>query len=205
MNLEACGMVKSVVRTAAGVFVVCLMLAFAAASVSAQSTRSGEAALWAALKAGEAFAIMRHALAPGVGDPDDFSVDDCATQRNLSADGRAQARAIGERFGRNGIDQARVYSSAWCRCKDTATLLGLGKVEVLEPLNSFFQDYDRRAPQTNDLKAWLATAPLSPPLVLVTHQVNISALTGRPTRSGEVLVVKRYDGGRFEVLGSLAD
>ncbi|MGW8207288.1 MAG: histidine phosphatase family protein [Hyphomicrobiaceae bacterium] len=104
--------------------------------------------LWAALKQGEAFAIMRHALAPGVGDPDNFSVEDCATQRNLSADGRAQARVTGERFRRNGVKTARDYSSAWCRCKDTAALLGLGKVEVLDKLNSFFQDYGQRAPQT---------------------------------------------------------
>ncbi len=162
--------------------------------------------LWAALKQGEAFAIMRHALAPGVGDPDNFSVEECATQRNLSADGRAQARTTGEKFRRNGIKTARVYSSAWCRCKDTAVLLGLGKVEVLNKLNSFFQDYGQRAPQTTALKEWLENAPLQPPLVPVTHQVNISALTGLPTRSGEVMVVARLDGSkRLEVVGLIGE
>lgn len=162
-----------------------------------------EAALWAALKRGEAFAMMRHALAPGFGDPDHFRLDDCATQRNLSDEGRAQARALGDRFRAQGIATARVMSSAWCRCRETAELLGLGRVETLSQLNSFFQEHERRKPQTEILRAWLASTPLTPPLVLVTHQVNISALAGQGTQSAEVVVIARKPDGSLDVLGSL--
>ena len=84
-----------------------------------------EAALWKALRDGGHVALMRHAIAPGVGDPAGFRLDDCTTQRKLSAQGRAQARAIGERFRANGITTAAVFSSQWCRCLDTARELAL--------------------------------------------------------------------------------
>jgi phosphohistidine phosphatase SixA len=159
--------------------------------------------LWAAVRDGRAFAIMRHALAPGVGDPENLQIGDCTTQRNLSAEGRAQARAIGARFQANGIGRADVYSSAWCRCRDTAEELRLGKVKILTPLNSFFRDWSRREPQTKALKDWLAAYAGTGPLVLVTHQVNISALTGRGTRSGEIVVARLGPDKDVTVLGSL--
>ncbi|MCK6409580.1 MAG: histidine phosphatase family protein, partial [Thauera sp.] len=81
---------------------------------------TAEEALWKALREGGHVALMRHAVAPGVGDPPGFRLDDCATQRNLSAAGRRQAQAIGERFRANGIATAAVFSSQWCRCLDTA-------------------------------------------------------------------------------------
>ncbi|MEQ8665907.1 MAG: histidine phosphatase family protein [Rhodospirillales bacterium] len=165
--------------------------------------RASEAGLWQAVRAGEAFAIMRHAYAPGFGDPDNFALGDCSTQRNLNDQGRDQARAIGERFRANGIDAAYVVSSEWCRCRETAELLGLGDVEELPALNSFFANRSNAEPQTADLREWLASQPFDRPLVLVTHQVNISALTGRGTSSGEIVVVQ-MDGGRVEVLGSIA-
>ena len=83
--------------------------------------------------------LIRHALAPGVGDPDGFRLDDCATQRNLSDEGRRQARAIGDWLRARGIGQAHVYSSQWCRCLETAALLDLGPVTELPALNSFFE------------------------------------------------------------------
>ncbi|MDX1541772.1 MAG: histidine phosphatase family protein, partial [Geminicoccaceae bacterium] len=109
-------------------------------------------ALWAALRSGEAVAMMRHALAPGTGDPAEFEIDDCSTQRNLSDRGRAQARAIGQRFRANGIERAEVGSSQWCRCLETARLLGLGDVEPMPALNSFFRDRDRGPAQTTALE-----------------------------------------------------
>lgn len=159
--------------------------------------------LWDAVRNGHAFAIMRHALAPGTGDPAAFSLGDCATQRNLSDLGRRQAMEIGARFREHGIDHARVYSSAWCRCIDTANLLQLGPVRTLPPLNSFFRAPGKRERQTEALKAWLAEHDTREPLVLVTHQVNIAALTGRTTRSGEVVVARRESDGTVTVLGSL--
>jgi len=171
-------------------------------SASLAGPAKANEALWAALREGRAFAMMRHALAPGTGDPANFDVNDCTTQRNLSVEGREQARRAGDAFRDNGILLADVKTSAWCRCRDTASLMNLGTPEVLEPLNSFFQNRGQRDPQTQALKQWLAERSGSGPLLLVTHQVNISALTGEGTRSGEVLVI-RLDGGAVEVLGSI--
>ncbi len=161
-----------------------------------------EAALWQAVRDGEAFAIMRHALAPGTGDPASFDVADCATQRNLNGEGRDQARAIGQRFRDQGIGSAAVFSSAWCRCQDTAELLDLGEVTVLPSLNSFYQR-SGRAEQTEATRQWLRNYEGQRPLVLVTHQVNISALMGDFTRSGETLVGRIGEDGAIEFLGSL--
>ncbi|MFY0609954.1 MAG: histidine phosphatase family protein [Hyphomicrobiaceae bacterium] len=162
-----------------------------------------DAKLWTAIKNGEAFAIMRHALAPGTGDPQNFSVTDCTTQRNLSTEGRDQARMIGRRFRRQGITSAEVYSSEWCRCQDTAELLYLGTVKPLPSLNSFFETYERRELQIRAIKKWLIAKKSSKPLVLVSHQVNIFALTGTPTSSGETVVAQINAAGQVKVLGTL--
>jgi len=160
-------------------------------------------ALWAALREGRAFAMMRHALAPGTGDPGNFDVNDCTTQRNLNGVGRDQARRTGDVFRSQGINAAQVMTSAWCRCQETARLLNIGEPTVLEPLNSFFQNRGQRDPQTEALKQWLAARTGSEPLVLVTHQVNISALTGEFASSGEMVVVDRDVSSGVKVLGSL--
>lgn len=166
-----------------------------------------DAALWNAVRSGTAFAMMRHALAPGTGDPETVVIGDCTTQRNLSDSGRAQARAIGASFRANGIASARVLTSAWCRCAETAELLGLGKVEVLKALNSFFTDRASEPAQTAALKAWIvkdrALRTAGNPLVLVTHQVNITALTGVFPRSGEIVIARLGADGGVEVLGRL--
>lgn len=161
---------------------------------------SAEQVGWDALKNGAAFVIMRHALAPGTGDPANFDVDDCATQRNLSDRGRQQARATGELFRSYGIADADVFTSAWCRCRETAELLALGAVRTLAPLNSFFRQRDRREPQTTALKDWLQTRSRDKPLVLVTHQVNITALTGIFPTSGEVIFVETGSNGSLRVV-----
>lgn len=155
---------------------------------------------WDALKRDGAIAIMRHALAPGTGDPSDFELRDCTTQRNLDARGRSQARNIGRAFRDLGIAFDTVYASQWCRTLETAELLGLGPVAEAPSLNSFFQDVSTRDQQTGATRALIAKTEGR--LMLVTHQVNISALTGRGTRSGEVLII-RLDNGEVEVLGSI--
>ncbi|MBS4046785.1 MAG: histidine phosphatase family protein [Alphaproteobacteria bacterium] len=157
--------------------------------------------LWQALRSGEAVALMRHAEAPGTGDPAGFRLDDCSTQRNLSAAGRDQAARLGERFRSNGITGAEIRSSAWCRCRDTASGLGLGPVQVAAPLNSFFGASGRAEDATAGLRQLIAGLPAGKPAVLVTHQVNITALTGIYPRSGEMVVLRR-DG--LAVLGRLA-
>ena len=148
-------------------------------------------------------ALLRHAIAPGTGDPSDFTLRDCSTQRNLSDQGREQAVRIGKRFRGHGIMTAGVYSSQWCRCLDTAELLDLGPVEELPALNSFFQDFGRRDAQTRALNDWLGGRQRGRPLVLVTHQVNITALTGVYPASGELVVIHRRTDGTISVAGTI--
>lgn len=155
---------------------------------------------WDVLSDPGTIAIMRHALAPGNGDPTNFKVGDCSTQRNLDARGRAQARKTGVEFRVRGIVFDKVLSSQWCRTLETAKLLDSGPVVEAPSLNSFYEDYSTSERQTADTLALLAK--LDGRLMLVTHQVNISALTGQSTRSGEVLLL-RSEGGRLEVIGSI--
>lgn len=177
---------------------LCLLLPFAAARAE-----TGEAALWATLRDGGHVALIRHALAPGTGDPPGFRVDDCATQRNLSAAGRAQARAIGERFRANGIATAAIFSSQWCRCLDTAREMGLGEAVAFPGLNSFFADRGEEAWHTAAARALIAERAHGPlPLVLVTHQVNITALSGVFPASGEIIVM-RLDGETLSLAGRI--
>ncbi len=175
-----------------------LLLGVVPAPVSADDTE-----IWAALRAPGHVALLRHAIAPGTGDPPGFVLGDCRTQRNLSEEGREQATRIGAAFRANGIAAARVVSSQWCRCLETAELLRLGPVEDQSILNSFFDRPANRDAQTGALRRWLAGQALDGPLVLVTHQVNITALTGVYPRSGELVVIRQTGDGAIVVVGSL--
>jgi broad specificity phosphatase PhoE len=129
--------------------------------------------------------MLRHANAPGTGDPAHFRIGDCATQRNLDETGRAQARRLGERLAQAGITSTKVYSSQWCRCLETARLLHLGAVEPLPALNSIYNQPEQREPRLKALRAFLAALPRDgPPVVLVTHQFTISEFTASGTPSG---------------------
>jgi phosphohistidine phosphatase SixA len=157
-------------------------------------------AQWQALERPGAVAIMRHAIAPGTGDPSDFRLGDCSTQRNLDARGRDQAHAIGAAIRAAGLQIDRVLTSQWCRSRETAELLGLGPVEEMPALNSFFRDRARRDAQTRAVRAYLAGLPDDQRVILVTHQVNITALTGRGVASGEVFVLDVAPDGGVTVL-----
>jgi phosphohistidine phosphatase SixA len=146
--------------------------------------------------------LMRHATAPGGGDPPGFRLDDCATQRNLSAAGRAEAQAIGARLAAAGVRPALIATSQWCRCRETAALLGLGPVQDWPEINSFFADRSRGPAQTAATLARLASLPADASVMLVTHQVNITALTGIVPRSGEIIITRRTGAG-LAVLGRL--
>lgn len=174
-------MISRAVSASMTVFVILLILG---APVSAQENSEG----WKALVEGQAVLILRHSLAPGFGDPDHFQVDDCSTQRNLNEEGRAQARAWKRYLASRGIDWAQVYSSQWCRCLDTATAMNVGEVQTMLSLNSFFGHRDDGPQQTrktienvNGLSAL--------PIILVSHQVNITALTGVHPSSNEGVIV----------------
>jgi len=152
---------------------------------------------------GNHVALMRHARAPGVGDPENFRLGDCATQRNLSQTGREQAIKIGASLKEAGIGSAEVFTSEWCRCLETAELLGFGPPVPLPPLNSFFRNFEKKQEQTEALSAWLQEQPLTRPLILVTHQVNITAFSGIFPDSGEIVLMRRNPQGRFVVVGSI--
>nr|WP_298412582.1 histidine phosphatase family protein [uncultured Halomonas sp.] len=181
-------------------FCFCLFLAIH--SLAHAQNEPDEQALWAALADGSHAALMRHSIAPGTGDPTNFRLDDCSTQRNLSAEGREQARVIGERFREHGITTASVHSSQWCRCLETARLLGLGEVIPTPALNSFFTRREREPRQSETIRQLLAEQAEDKTAVLVTHQVNVTALTGIFPRSGEIIVVRPSEGS-LSVLGRI--
>jgi len=158
---------------------------------------------WAALRRPGSFALIRHALAPGTNDPPGFRLDDCATQRNLSTAGRAQAARIGELFRANGIAAADLHSSQWCRCLETATLMQLGETRQQPLLNSFVQDRSRETRQIEGLRLWIGQLDLAIPTVFVTHQVVITALSQIFPGSGEIVVMQRLPDGRLSVQGRL--
>lgn len=152
--------------------------------------RADEAAAWAALQEGGKIVLMRHATTnPGVGDPPGFRLDDCSTQRVLSDAGRDQAKAIGAALREKGVKAGRILTSAWCRCVDTAELMGLGPVEVFEPLNSFFGRSTEAERQTESVRKLIADWKGPGTLMLVTHQVNVTALTDIFPASGEMVVI----------------
>ena len=159
---------------------------------------------WAALREPGAVLIVRHAeTVPGIGDPPGFRIDDCATQRNLSEAGRKQAVAMGRTLAERGVTVSKVESSRWCRCADTARLaFPQLPVAYLDALNSFFEDRSTAAAQTRALRARIAEWKGPGALVLVTHQVNISALTGQATAMGEAVVL-RPAGDGVNVLGTV--
>ena len=157
--------------------------------------------LWSALRSAGHFALIRHAAAPGVLDPPGFKLDECSTQRNLSAGGRAQAIRMGNLLRANGIAAARIHSSQWCRCLDTATLMKLGEVAQQPLLNYFGQNQASRAPQLEALRAWIGRLELAQLALLVTHQVVITAVADVPAGDGEIVVMRREADGRLTLQG----
>jgi phosphohistidine phosphatase SixA len=156
------------------------------------------------MKAGGHILMIRHALAPGTGDPANFRIGDCATQRNLDERGRRQARAIGNWLRSNGIASARVYSSQWCRCLETAELLALGPVAELPALNSFYELTHNREPNLKALRKFIAEQPSDGQLIiLVTHLVTISAIADMAVSSGEGVLLKLTPGAAYEIVGRL--
>lgn len=144
--------------------------------------------------------IVRHAIAPGMGDPANFKIGDCSTQRNLDASGREQALAMGEWLRSRGVDRARIYSSQWCRCKDTAELMKFGPVTQLPALNSFFQRREEKESNMRSLRHFLSEQTLDSSLtILVTHQVTITALTGVYPGSGTGVMLVLDGKGGFDI------
>ena len=174
----------------------------AASTASGPSSAAAEDAAWNALRTDGAIVLFRHATAPGTGDPSGMRIGDCATQRNLSEAGRAEARDIGKAFRDRSIAVGKVLSSQWCRCAETAELAFPGAVTEEPSFNSFFEDRSRSGPQTEAARTILDQWKGPGALVVVTHQVNINALTGAYTASGEGIVL-RVANGALSVVGRI--
>lgn len=156
------------------------------------------------MRGGGHILMIRHALAPGTGDPANFQIGDCSTQRNLDDRGRDQARAIGDWLRSKGINSARIYSSQWCRCLETAKLLQMGPVAELPALNSFYELTQNREPNLKALRKFIAKqAPDGKLIILVTHLVTISAMADEVVSSGEGVLLKFNQQGSYETVGRL--
>lgn len=172
----------------------------------AQEPTSAAADIWSQLQQADThyYVLMRHALAPGTGDPDSFQLEECSTQRNLSEEGRAQARRTGEVFRERNVTVQRVLSSEWCRCLDTAELMDLGEVERFPLLNSFFRDRSQGPERTQQLQEFMIDNSGDPGVtVMVTHFVNISAIAGSGVSSGEIVVMQINDQDEPEVVARI--
>lgn len=161
--------------------------------------------VWSAMRSGGVYVLMRHERAPGTGDPARFRLGDCASQRNLDRAGRAAARRTGERLRAAGIRTSLVLTSQWCRCRETARLLDLGPVTAAPYLNSFFRDRSTQGRQTARLRTRVSTRLSGGIAILVTHQVNITALTGIVPAEGELIVLRPAPGSDrgFRLVGRL--
>ena len=182
----------------AGGLVLAVLLAFSTGAV-----RADEAAAWAALRQGGVVALMRHGDAPGVGDPPGWRLDDCATQRNLGEQGRAEARVVGARLRAERIAIDRVVSSPWCRCIDTATLVDVGPVQIEPAFANAFMLSDRRETLRQAGRHIVADWRGRGVLLVVTHGENIQALTGRTPASAEIVVVATGANGMVREIGAV--
>jgi phosphohistidine phosphatase SixA len=159
-----------------------------------------QADLLADLTDGQHVLMIRHADAPGISDPSGYKLDQCATQRNLGEYGRRQSVAIGQWLADRKIQSAKMFSSAWCRCIDTATLMNKGPVQIEAALGSFFGDMSRRDMQNRALQRLIASnlkAYPKQPLIYVTHHVNIEAFTGQAIGVGDIVVARVTPEGRY--------
>ncbi|MDC1112255.1 histidine phosphatase family protein [Candidatus Pelagibacter sp.] len=152
------------------------------------------------LKNGGNLIFIRHAYAPGGGDPDNFDINNCLTQRNLSEEGREQAKKIGNYFKENLIPIDKVISSEWCRCKETAEI-AFEKFETKNFLNSFFSEKfsKNRTKQIENLKKYINSWDSNKNLVFVTHYVVISEALNYNPSSGEIVISNI----RFKKLGNI--
>lgn len=146
--------------------------------------------------------MIRHAKAPGFGDPSNIKIGDCSTQRNLNNEGRLQASKIGEVLKQNNIQASAIFSSKWCRCLETAKLLDMVEVKELPSLNSFFEKTQNKEPNLKALKSFINSQDTNKKLIImVTHQVTISAISGQYVSSGDGVLLKLNDSKPYEFVG----
>lgn len=132
--------------------------------------------------------FMRHALAPGYGDPESFNLENCNSQRNLNGEGKKQAQQIGQYFTKNEIFFLEILTSEWCRCIDTAKEMNIGASKTFDGLNSFFQDYLNKPDVMKKLNLKLSQLDKEKLTLMITHQVVISEVTNISTQSGGIIL-----------------
>ena len=165
-----------------------------------------EGDIWSQLRQADThyYVLMRHAIAPGTGDPPNFQLDDCSTQRNLSQEGIAQAQRTGDAFKENMVAVRKVLSSEWCRCLDTGTAMDVAPVEPFPPLNSFFSDRSQEPERTAAVREFMINNRDEPGVtILITHFVNVGAIAGSGVASGEIVVMQVNDQNEPEVIETI--
>lgn len=173
--------------------IICMLLFTQSKFAIAQSDLASK------LTDGNHVLLMRHADAPGYGDPQNYQISQCSTQRNLGDRGRKQAQNTGDWLSNQGIEKAKVYSSPWCRCIDTAALLNKGAVKKEAALGSFFDDMSQAKRQTDELVKLIAVERKqnpTMPIIMVTHHVNIQSYMGMVVNSGDMVLVKVDPAGK---------
>jgi phosphohistidine phosphatase SixA len=181
-----------------------MLLLLALVALIAPSPAQADDALWELLRGGGQVVLMRHAVTtPGVGDPPGFRLDDCATQRNLTDEGRADARRVGAAFRTRAVPVGRVLSSPWCRCVETARL-AFGGSELWTPLSNLFDNRAREPEQMRALREVAGRRPTGGNLLLITHGSVVLPLAGIQPAPAELVILTPDDAGRFRVAGRLA-
>jgi phosphohistidine phosphatase SixA len=178
----------------------------ASTTINTQYTQSQD--IWTQMRENTGYVVLlRHAqTVPGTGDPPGFQLDDCTTQRNLSAEGREQAVWIGKVFRDHNIPISEVFSSQYCRCLDTARLLNLGNVQPSPMLNSTFEDRTTATQQNEQVRQEIFNHRNTPGvIVMVSHFANIGEISGISPESGEAVVVKANQQGNLAVIGQIQD
>lgn len=180
------------------------LLALAAALVWALPVKADEA-LWKLLQGGGQVVLMRHALTtPGVGDPEGMTLDNCASQRNLSDDGRGHARQLAQALRARSVPVGRVLASPWCRCIETAALaLGNSQPERVPALGNIFGRPELRERQLAELRPLVNQKPARGNTFMVSHGSTILALTGISPDTAEMVVLTPQAAGRFTVAGRM--
>jgi phosphohistidine phosphatase SixA len=160
--------------------------------------------LWALLKKGGQVVLIRHAVTtPGVGDPPGFTLQDCGTQRNLTAEGRKEAVRLGAAFRERAIPVGRVLSSRWCRCLETAGL-AFGGAQPDAALDNLFGRAENRDRQLAAFRKLVAAAPKDTNLIMVTHGSTTAGFTGVSPGTTELVIVTPQGGGEFRLAGRIA-
>ncbi|MEL6334657.1 MAG: histidine phosphatase family protein [Cyanobacteria bacterium J06636_28] len=165
-----------------------------------------EGDIWSRLRQADThyYVLMRHAIAPGTGDPPNFQLSDCSTQRNLSQEGIAQAQRTGDAFKENMVAVQQILSSEWCRCLDTGTAMDVAPIEPFPALNSFFSDRSREPKQTAAVREFMINNRDEPGVtVLITHFVNVGAIAGSSVASGEIVVMQVNEQNEPEVIATI--